>query len=131
MSYFFFKRRVTRKKLFVLVAAMCGFSQGAIGISGPVVAAWFQGYELDRQGFIFSTSSVFLPAAVTQIATITLTGNWTASRLIGGALASIIVGIVLPICSYVGRRLKPAGFEEMITDLIAHSTVILIARVFG
>ncbi|HAN08689.1 MAG TPA: hypothetical protein DCP89_09330 [Acidimicrobiaceae bacterium] len=121
----------TRKKLFVFVAAMCGFSQGAIGISGPVVAAWFQGYELDRQGFIFSTSSVFLPAAVTQIITITLTGNWTVSRLFGGALASIIVGILLPIGSYVGRRIKPAGFDYLITVLIALSTVILIARALG
>ena len=68
---------------------------------------------------------------MTQIATITLTGNWTASRLIGGALASIIVGIVLPIGSYVGRRIKPAGFDYLITVLIAVSTVILIARVFG
>ena len=112
------------------VALTCGVAQGAIGISGPLVAAWFQGLGVSRQRFVVSNTSIFLLTGLTQIATLSVTGQWSTQRLWGAALAAAVVATALPFGIVIGRRLDPERFEALVSAVIAVCTVSLLVRAF-
>lgn len=112
------------------MALTCGVAQGAIGISGPLVAAWFQGLGVSRQRFVVSNTSIFLLTGLTQIATLSVTGQWSTQRLWGAALAAAVVATALPFGIVIGRRLDPARFEALVSAVIAVCTVSLLVRAF-
>jgi len=112
------------------VAVTCGMAQGATGISGPLVAAWFQGLGVSRERFIVSNTSIFLFTGLTQLATLSVTGQWSNQRLWGAALASSVVGVTLPFGIRIGRRLNAERFEAAVSVVIVVCTISLLVRVF-
>ena len=65
------------------VALTCGVSQGATGISGPLVAAWFQGLGVSRERFVASNTVIFLFTGSVQLLTLSATGQWSNQRFYG------------------------------------------------
>ncbi len=112
------------------VALTCGMAQGATGISGPLVAAWFQGLGVSRERFVVSNTAIFLLTGLTQLATLSVTGQWSNQRLWGAALAASVVGVTLPFGIRIGRRLNAARFEAAVSVVIAVCTISLLVRVF-
>ena len=112
------------------VALTCGMAQGATGISGPLVAAWFQGLGVSRERFVVSNTSIFLLTGLTQLATLSVTGQWSNQRLWGAALAASVVGVTLPFGIRIGRRLNAERFEAAVSVVIAVCTISLLVRVF-
>ncbi|SVA60348.1 uncharacterized protein METZ01_LOCUS113202 [marine metagenome] len=112
------------------VALTCGLAQGAIGISGPLVAAWFQGLGVSRQRFVVSNTAIFLLTGLTQLATFSFTGQWSKQRLWGAALAATVVATALPFGIKIGRRMNPERFEALVNSVIAVCTVSLLVRAF-
>ena len=105
-------------------------AQGATGISGPLVAAWFQGLGVSRERFVVSNTSIFLLTGLTQLATLSVTGQWSNQRLWGAALAASVVGVTLPFGIRIGRRLNAERFEAAVSVVIAVCTISLLVRVF-
>jgi hypothetical protein len=112
------------------VALTCGMAQGATGISGPLVAAWFQGLGVSRERFVVSNTSIFLLTGLTQLATLSVTGQWSNQRLWGAALAASVVGVTLPFGIRIGRHLNAERFEAAVSVVISVCTISLLVRVF-
>jgi uncharacterized membrane protein YfcA len=112
------------------VALTCGVAQGATGISGPLVAAWFQGLGVSRERFVVSNTSIFLFTGLTQLATLSFTGQWSSQRLWGAALAASLVSMALPFGIRIGRRLNPERFETAVNIVISVCTISLVVRLF-
>ena len=68
------------------VALTCGVAQGATGISGPLVAAWFQGLGVSRERFVVSNTAIFLLTGSVQLLTLSVTGQWSSQRFYGALL---------------------------------------------
>ena len=112
------------------MALTCGLAQGAIGISGPLVAAWFQGLGVSRERFVVSNTFIFLLTGLTQLATFSFTGQWSQQRFSGAVLAAAVVATALPFGIRIGRRLNPERFEALVSAVIAVCTVSLLVRAF-
>ena len=117
-----------RRRARIPVAALAGLAQGSIGISGPIVAPWFQGHGLRRELFMYSTSFVFLVTGLAQIIGLTATGAWTAARFRGAVAAGLAVTVVQPVGVRVGKRLDQRGFEAAVTMVLCVAVVSLLMR---
>lgn len=121
---------VTRRgSPFVGIAA--GFSQGAVGVSGPIVALWFHGYRLGTGPYVFSITALFLVAGVTQLSMLIAAGAYTRERLIASAVALIATLSVIPLGTRVRARLASETFERLILLLLVLSGLSLIWRALG
>ncbi len=112
------------------VAFTCGVAQGATGISGPLVAAWFQGLGVSRERFVVSNTAIFLFAGITQLITLTVTQQWSNQRVVGAFLAAAVVAVALPFGIRIGRRMNAARFDMAVSTIITVCTVSLLVRAF-
>ena len=112
------------------VALTCGVAQGATGISGPLVAAWFQGLGVSRERFVVSNTAIFLLTGSLQLITLSVTGQWSNQRFYGALLAAAVVIIILPFGIRIGRKLDAARFDLAVSTVIIACTVSLMVRAF-
>jgi len=112
------------------VALTCGIAQGATGISGPLVAAWFQGLGVSRERFVVSNTAIFLLTGITQLVTLTATNQWSEQRVIGSILAALVVAIALPFGIKIGRKINAARFDLAVSAIITACTISLLIRAF-
>ncbi len=114
----------------VPVAFTCGVAQGATGISGPLVAAWFQGLGVSRERFVVSNTAIFLLTGITQLVTLTATGQWSNQRVVGAVLAAAVVAVALPFGIRIGRKINAARFDMAVSTIITACTISLLIRAF-
>jgi len=93
--------------------------QGAIGVSGPVVAMWFQGYRLSKNAFVFSVTLVFLVSGAAQALLLAGAGEYDRDRLVAVALALVVVhllpeGDLWKALAYLISTLALAGVAGLI-----------------
>ena len=112
------------------VAFTCGVAQGATGISGPLVAAWFQGLGVSRERFVVSNTAIFLLAGITQLVTLTATNQWSNQRVVGAILAAAVVTVALPFGIRIGRKIDAARFDMAVSTIITACTISLLIRAF-
>ena len=112
------------------VALTCGVAQGATGISGPLVAAWFQGLGVSRERFVVSNTAIFLLTGSVQLLTLSVTGQWSSQRFYGALLAAAVVIVILPFGLRIGRTLNAARFDLAVSTVIVACTVSLVVRAF-
>ena len=112
----------------VPVAAAAGLGQGAIGISGPIVAPWYQGHGYRREAFVYANSFVFMATGVAQIIGLTANDAWTDDRWSGIAVATLSVASIQPLGVRVGRRLDQRGFKRAVTLVLCAAVVSLVVR---
>jgi hypothetical protein len=112
------------------VAFTCGVAQGATGISGPLVAAWFQGLGVSRERFVVSNTAIFLFTGITQLITLTATQQWSNQRVVGAFLAAAVVAVALPFGIRIGRTINAARFDMAVSTIITVCTVSLLIRAF-
>ena len=105
-------------------------AQGATGISGPLVAAWFQGLGVSRERFVVSNTAIFLLTGSVQLLTLSVTGQWSSQRFYGALLAAVVVIVVLPFGIRIGRTLNAARFDLAVSTVIVACTVSLVVRAF-
>lgn len=117
-----------KRRARVPVAALAGLGQGSIGISGPVVAPWYQGHGYRREAFMYANSFVFFTTGVAQILGLTVNGAWTSDRWSGVIAASVAVALVQPLGVRVGKRLDQGGFERAVTLVLGVAVVSLVVR---
>ena len=115
-----------------VVGAVTGLFQGAIGVSGPVVASWFHGYRLSPRGYVFTITAVFGVTGLTQIVVLAVQGQFEADRLLAALLAGIAVAAMIPLGLALRSRLDRTGFERAVLGVLLLSAVALVADVlFG
>lgn len=114
-----------------VVAGVAGLFQGAIGVSGPIVASWIHAYRLPRDAFVFSITAMFLVSGATQVGVLAARGEYDAGRLAAAALALVISLAVMPLGTRTRDRLAHRGFDRAVLAVLAASALALVVRAVG
>lgn len=113
-----------------LVGTVAGALQGAVGISGPVVASWIHGYRLRQPAYILSVTVLFALSGVAQI--FVLAGGGRLDSLWGGAaLACIPALATIPPGGRLRRRLTVEWFDRLVVMVLVASVVGLVIQRLG
>ena len=106
------------------VGVAIGAFQGAIGISGPIVASWIHSYRLPRGAHILSVTSLFLITGVTQFVIFVITGE-LGGRVTASLLACIPVLLSIPVGTWLRSRVSGRGFDYAVVGMLMVSAVAL------
>lgn len=107
-----------------------GIMQGAVGVSGPVVATWLHGYRLAVQTYVYSVTVIFGVTGAVQLVMLTAQGQMHRDRLFGALLAGVGVAIALPLGLKLRRRLAGPTFEKVVLVVLLVSAVSLVFEAF-
>ncbi len=121
----------TTRRWSPFVGTLAGFSHGAVGVSGPIVALWLHGYRLSKDAYVFSVTALFLVAGLAQLVVLAAVEAFDRERLVGSAVALAATLLVMPLGTYVRSRLAGATFERLILALLVVSGASLLWRAFG
>lgn len=103
-----------------------GLMQGAIGVSGPVVAAWLHGYRLPVRAYIHSVTLIFATTGAVQLVILLAQGQMSVDRAVGAAVASVAVAICLPLGVRLRGRLEGPAFNWALLAVLSVSAVSLV-----
>jgi uncharacterized membrane protein YfcA len=118
------------KRLAPVVGGVAGLSQGALGISGPIVGSWIHSYRLTRGAHILSVTSLFFITGVTQL--IVLIGSGELSgRVTATLLACVPVLLSIPIGTRLRDSVTVRGFDLAIVGMLAVSALALTVQTFS
>jgi len=111
------------------VLAVCaGLSQGATGMSGPVIATWIHSYKLESKTFVFGVSIMFLAISGTHVLAVSGAGLMDEARLYEGLLALIPTALFLPLGMRMTNMFSTKLFNRIIISLIVIMEIKLIWR---
>jgi len=111
-----------------LVGGIAGVFQGAGGISGPVVAPWFLSLKLDRNAYVFATTTVYALSGIAQIAVFGFQGTYTP-QLFGIALLLVPFTLAIqPVGIRLRQRLPMEIFERVVLGVLVFAMLSLVAR---
>lgn len=113
------------------VGVLAGVSQGAVGVSGPIVAMWLHGYRLPAQAYVFSVTAIFGVSGAVQLSLLASAGEITGRRLSVSLLAFVPVLAMLPIGRRVRDRLAGPGFERAVLGVLVLSGAGLVLQALG
>lgn len=108
------------------VGTVVGMLQGAVGVSGPVVATWVHAYRLPPRVFVHSVTLIFGVTGAAQIVVLALQGQFTADRLLAAAAAAVPVAIVTPLGVRLRDRLAGPTFERVVLAVLLVSAASLV-----
>lgn len=120
----------TSRRWAPLAGLLAGFSHGAVGVSGPVVAMWVHGYRLPKDAYVFSVTALFLVSGAAQIVVLASAGQFREDRLIAAGIALASTLCMIPVGTRMRQRIAGATFERLILVLLVVSGFSLIWRTF-
>jgi uncharacterized membrane protein YfcA len=110
------------------VGLAAGVMQGAVGVCGPLVAAWIHGYRLPQNAFVFSVALLFLLAGGAQLAVLLSNGMIAGARLwIALAAIPLVLGLI-PLGAGLRDRLGSARFDRAVRATLLLSSAALLVR---
>jgi len=118
----------TTRRWAPLAGSLAGFSHGAVGVSGPIVAMWLHGYRLPKNAYVFSVTALFLVSGATQLAVLVLSGQFSRDRLMASGVALVATLCMIPIGTRMRARIGGVTFERLILALLVFSGALLVLR---
>jgi len=119
----------TTRRWAVPVGLVAGVMQGAIGISGPIVAMWIHGYRLTKNGYVYAVTMLFFLGGAAQLIVLAVSGEFTADRLTAVAVAFVAAMSMVPIGTRLRSHLAGELFEKLVVALLIVSAISLLVRV--
>jgi uncharacterized membrane protein YfcA len=117
-------RTATRWSPFI--GTIVGILQGAIGVSGPVVATWVHGYRLHPRVFVHTVTFIFGVTGAAQIVVLVAQGQFSRDRLVAAAVAAVPVAVVTPLGVRLRDRLAGPLFDRAVLAVLLASAVSLV-----
>ena len=109
-----------------VAGAVAGLMQGAVGVSGPVVATWLHGYRLPVRAYIHSVTIIFGTTGAVQLAILLGQGRMTVDRAVGAGVASVAVAVCRPLGIRLRGRLAGPTFDWVLLAVLSASAVSLV-----
>ena len=119
----------TTRRFSPVVGGVAGLMQGAVGVSGPVVASWLHGYRLRATTYVFSITAIFGASGAAQLALLVASGQYTTERALVSLAAFVPVLAMIPVGTRLRDRLDGPAFEHAVLAVIAGSGIALVVQV--
>ncbi len=113
------------------VGMLAGVMQGAVGISGPIVAMWLHGYRLGKDAYVYSVTWLFFIGGSVQLAVLLLAGEFTTDRVVASGVAFVVAMSVVPVGSRLRGRIDGDVFEKLVVGLLSISAISLTLRLLS
>lgn len=114
-----------------VAGGLAGVMQGAVGVSGPVVATWLHGYRLSTSAYVYSVTAIFGATGAVQFLLLLGAGEVTLDRAAVSAMAFVPVLAMIPVGTSLRRRLGGRGFELAVLAVLVASGLALVVRVLS
>ncbi|MBX3314536.1 MAG: sulfite exporter TauE/SafE family protein [Actinobacteria bacterium] len=111
-----------------VVGALQGVAQGAVGVSGPIVATWVHGYRLSPRAYVNQVTFIFGITGFAQVVVLLVQGQFTAHRMLGAAVAGVAVAIATPLGLALRRRLESDLFQRVVLAVLLVSAGALVVQ---
>ena len=121
----------TARRLSPLVGFAAGFTHGAVGASGPIVAIWFHAYRLSKNAYVLSVTALFLAGGLSQLGVLIATGLFDEARSLASGVALAATLAAMPFGTRLRDHIDTARFEQAILVLLAISGVSLVWQSIG
>lgn len=108
------------------VGTVVGMLQGAIGVSGPVVATWVHGYRLTPRVYVHTVTTIFGITGAVQIVMLVMQGQFSRDRLVASAFAAVPVAVVTPLGVRLRERLAGPTFDRVVLAVLLLSAGSLL-----
>ena len=118
----------TTKRAAPAVGVLAGFAQGAVGVSGPILAGWFHGYRLSKNGFVFSLTAVFFMSGIAQLGILVVQDAYDRDLIVAAGLALVATLAVMPVGTRLRGRIGGRTLENLILGLLVVSGTSLVLR---
>ena len=109
--------------------AVAGLFQGAVGVSGPVVATWLHGYRLPKATYVYAVTLIFGVSGAVQLVVLLGQGAMTAERAVAAAVAAVPVALMIPVGIRLRDRLDGPAFERAVLAVLVLAAASLVVRV--
>jgi uncharacterized membrane protein YfcA len=109
-----------------IVGTLVGLAQGAVGVSGPVVATWIHGYRLVPRAYVRSVTLIFGVTGLAQIAVLLTQGAFSGDLLAASAIAAVPVVVATPLGLRLRKALAGPAFEKVVLVVLSASAVSLL-----
>lgn len=120
---------VTATRFAPAVGIVVGLMQGAVGVSGPVVATWLHGYRLPKQTYVFAVTLIFGLSGLVQLVLLATSGAYDLTLAAVSALAFVPVLAMIPVGTSLRARLGGPAFERAVLGVLVASAVALVYRI--
>ena len=114
-----------------VVGAIAGSIQGATGVSGHIVAPYFNSRQITPEAYAFLVASAFLVFCVAQMGTAISTGLFTNERLILGLIALVPTLLFTRIGASFAGKISSAVFQRILIVIFVIMEIKLVADVAG
>ena len=121
----------TSRRWSPVAGTVAGLFQGAVGVSGPVVATWLHGYRLPKVTYVYAITLIFGVTGAVQLAVLLGQGAMTTDRTVGALVAAVPVAVMIPLGVRLRDRLGGAAFERAVLAVLVLAAVSLVARVLA
>lgn len=118
----------TARRWSPLLGVASGVMQGAVGVSGPLVAGWIHAYRLPPNAFVFSVTMLFLLSGGTQLALLVGNGLLAGTRLWIAVAAIPLVLVLIPLGARLRDRLSTERFDRAVLAVLLLSGASLLVR---
>lgn len=109
-----------------VVGMFVGVAQGAVGVSGPIVASWVHGFRLDPRAYVHLVTAIFGVTGAVQIIALAVQGQFTGQRLLGSLAAAVAVVAVTPFGVRLRDRLAGESFDRAVLAVLVVSAASLV-----
>lgn len=114
-----------------VAGGVAGLMQGAVGVSGPVVATWLHGYRLEKGTYVYAITAIFGITGAAQLVVLLGQGAMTADLALGAAVAAVPVAVMTPLGIRLRERLAGPAFERAVLAVLVVSALSLVVDVLG
>lgn len=112
-----------------VAGVVTGVMQGAVGVSGPVVASWLHGYRLPRETYVYSITLLFGVTGAVQLGILLAQGEMSGDRPWAALAAAVPAAAALPLGVRLRQRLAGATFDRVVLAVLSASAVSLLVQV--
>ena len=115
----------------MLVVALAGMAQGAVGTAGPILAPYVHSLKLRHSQFVFAISLLFQVFAVSQLVSYLSLGLIDGSRIAESLLALAPIAVFLPLSVRLARHLREPAFHWVVIGVLTVIEARLIWRILA
>lgn len=110
------------------IGFVAGVMQGALGISGPLVAGWIHAYRLTPNAFVFSVTLLFLLSGVSQLGVLLQADMIVGTRLWVALAAIPLVLLGTAVGTRLREKLSNERFSRAVLVVLFVSAASLVLR---
>lgn len=111
------------------VGFVAGVFQGATGVSGPVVSAWFLSRQIAVDAFVLAVTASFALHGAIQLLVLLFQPQFSDELFLGLVLVPFALAMV-PVGAFLRKRLNSERFEQVVIAILIVAALSLLARVF-